>query len=79
MDVICPYNFCSDSLNNFVVCDYGPHLLCVFSIEGNLLHKIGREGHQPGIFSALQAVAITPNGKLVCVSANDNYGLQIFY
>ena len=79
MDVLYPLFFCLDSLNNFVLSDYKSHSIRVFSPEGNLLHTIGREGHQPGMFSDPKGVAITPNGRLVCVSDNENYGLQIFY
>ena len=78
MDVFCPWFFCLDSLSNFVISDYESHSIRVFSPEGNLLHTIGREGHQPGMFSYPQGVAVTPNGRLVCVSGNDDYGLQIF-
>ena len=78
MDVLDPRFFCLDSLNNFVLSDNGFHSIRVFSPEGNLLHTIGREGHQPGMFYKPHGVAITPNGRLVCVSQNENYGLQIF-
>ena len=79
MDVLFPLFFCLDSLNNFVLSDLCSDLIRVFSPEGNLLHTIGREGHQPGMFSNPKGVAITPNGRLVCVSKNENYGLQIFH
>ena len=79
MDVLYPYFFCLDSLNNFVISYYGSHSIRVFSPEGSLLHTIGREGHQPGMFSEPTGVSITPNNRLVCVSCNKNYGLQIFY
>ena len=79
MDVIEPCFFCLDPLNNFVISDYGSHSIRVFSPEGNLLHTIGREGHQPGMFHYPTGVAITPNGRVVCVSENEKYGLQIFY
>ena len=79
MDVLFPYFFCLDPLNNFVLSDWKSHSIRVFSPEGNLLHTIGREGHQPGMFSDPRGVTITPNGRLVCVSYNENYGLQIFY
>ena len=46
MDVLRPFFFCFDSLNNFVITDYESHLIRVFSPEGNLLHTIGRVGHQ---------------------------------
>ena len=78
MDVLCPHFFCFDPLNNFVLNDDESHTIRVFSPEGNLLHTIGRKGHQPGMFSNPAGVAITPNGRLVCVSENENYGLQIF-
>ena len=78
MDVLSPLFFCFDSLNNFVISDYGSHSIRVFSPEGNLLHTIGREGHQPGMFYEPTGVVVTPNRRLVCVSENENYGLQIF-
>ena len=79
MDVLYPSFFCFDPLNNFVLSDWKSHSIRVFSPEGNLLHTIGSEGHQPGMFYYPDGVAITPNGRLVCVSRNENYGLQIFY
>ena len=78
MGVLEPRFFCLDPLNNFVLSDKHSHSICVFSPEGNLLHTIGREGHQPGMFYRPYGVAITPNGRLVCVSDNENFGLQIF-
>ena len=77
MDVLFPYFFCLDPLNNFVLSDYESHSIRVFSPEGNLLHSIGRD--HPGVFYRPDGVAITPNGRLVCVSSNENYGLKIFY
>ena len=78
MDVLRSEFFCLDPLNNFVLSDIKSHLIRVFSPEGNLLHKIGREGHQQGMFYYPIGVAVTPNGRFVCVSENENYGLQIF-
>ena len=77
MDVSIPLFFCLDSLNNFVISDCWSHSICVFSPEGNLLHTIGKEGYKPGMFHLPQGVAVTPNRRLVCVSKNENYGLQI--
>ena len=79
MDVLWPEFFCLDSLNNFVLSDIKSHSIRVFSTEGNLLHTIGREGHQQGMLYRPRGVAITPNGRIVCVSQNVNYGLQIFF
>ena len=77
MDVLFPYLFCLDPLNNFVISDWKSHSIRVFSPEGNLLHTIGGEGHQQGMFSQPMGVAVTPNGRLVCVSDN-MYSLRIF-
>ena len=73
-----PEFFCLDPLDNFVLSDNEYHSTRVFSPEGNLLHTIGREGHQSGIFYQSRGVAVTPNGRVVCVSNNMKYGLQIF-
>ena len=78
MDVFRTDFFCLDPLNNFLISDYDSHTIRVFSPEGILLHTIGREGHQPGMFYRPLGVAVTPNKRLVCVSDNKNYGLQIF-
>ena len=79
MDVLSPFFFCLDPLNNFVLSDWESHSIRVFSPEGNLLHTIGSEGHEQGMFYRPNGVAVTPNGRLVCVSRNENYGLQIFF
>ena len=73
-----PWFFCLDPLNNFVISDDESHSIRVFSPQGNLLHTIGREGHQAGMFYHTSGVAVTPNRRLVCVSDNEDYGLQIF-
>ena len=78
MDVLRPWFFCLDRDNNFVISDMDTHCIRVFSPAGDLRHTIGREGHQQGMFSQPRGIAITPNGKLVCVSNNENYGLQIY-
>ena len=78
MDKFDPLFFCLDPLNNIIVGDQDNHLIHVFSPEGKLLHTIGREGHQQGMFYEPTGVVITPNGRLVCVSWNENYGMQIF-
>ena len=79
MDVLEPLFFSLDPLNNFVLSDWESHSIRVFSLEGNLLHKIGRGGHQQRMFYHPEGVAVTPNGRIVCVSRNENYGLQIFF
>ena len=66
-----PQFFCLDPLDNFVFSDDRSYSIRVFSPEGNLLHMIGREGHQPGMSYQSRGVAITPNGRLVYVDSKD--------
>ena len=79
MSVLFPLFFCLDPLNNFVLNNSVFYSFRVFSPEGNLLHTIGEEGQRPGMFYQPKGVAITPSGRLVCVSGNENYSLQIFF
>ena len=79
MNVLSPLFFCLDPFNNFVLSDSKSHSIRVFSPEGNLLHTIGSERHQQRMFYLPRGIAITPNGRLVCVSRNENYSLQIFF
>ena len=79
MDVLDPWFFCLDTNSNFVISDTGTHSIRVFSPAGDLLHSIGREGHQQGMFYKPHGIAIAPNGRLVCVSGNRDYSLQIFF
>ena len=73
MDVLEPLFFCLDPLSNFVHSDRQSHSIRVFSPEGNLLHTIGREGHQQGMLYQPRGVAVTPNGRFVCVSENHKF------
>ena len=78
MDVFCPYFFCLDHLNNFVINDFMFDSIFVFTSEGNLLHTIGSERQEPRTFHLPLGVAVTPNRRLVSVSLNEYYGLKIF-
>ena len=72
--------FCLDPLNNFLLSDDFSHSIRVFSPDGNIIQTMKR----PGQFYTPEGVAVTPNGKLVCVSGNMHrnmdrkYGLQIY-
>ncbi|KAI6654181.1 E3 ubiquitin-protein ligase TRIM71-like [Oopsacas minuta] len=72
MDVLYPFSFCLDPLNNFVISDRRSHSIRVFSPEGNLLHTVGTEGHQQGMLCYPQGIAITPNGRLI-IEMNSDY------
>lgn len=76
--VSCPQSFCFDPLNNFVVSDKGSCSIRVFSQEGNLLHTIGGENRKHWEEFHRKGVAITPSGRLVCVTQNEGHCLEIF-
>ena len=77
-DVVCPWFFCIDTHNNFVISDMGAHNIKVLSPDGTLLHTIGQE-QDKGVLHESKGVAITLSGKLICVSNSKNAALQIFY
>ena len=70
--------FCLDGQNNIVISDCSAHNIKVFSPAGDLLHTIGQEGHETGMFFCPTGIAINNNNKLICLSENSNFGLQIF-
>ena len=78
MQVTRPLFFCLDTKRNIIISDYQAHLIKIFSNEGALLYTIGQPGHEAGMLYYPQGLALTSNLKLVTVSRNDNYGLQIF-
>ena len=78
MQVSMVFFFCLDARNNIVISDCYAHAIKVFSPAGDLLHKIGQKGHQAGMFNLPYGIAILNNTKLVSVSENYSFALQIF-
>ena len=73
-----PMFFCLDPNANIVVSDNDNHSIQVFTPEGELLHRIGQEGYEKGMLFNPKGLFLTKEGKLICVSDNENFGLQIF-
>ena len=71
-------SFCLDGQNNLIISDSIAHNIKVYSPDGALLHTIGEEGHEAGMFHYPRGIAILNSTKLVCVSHNKNFRLQIF-
>ena len=78
MQVTRAYFLCLDDKKNLFISDSRDHQIKIFSNEGSLLHTIRERGHQGGMFDFPLGLALASNLKLVAVSANHNYGLQIF-
>ena len=72
------YYFCLDADKNIIISDYEDDCIKVFSAKGTLLHKIGKRGHEKEMFQYPEGIGLTKDLKLMVVSNNKNYGLQIF-
>ena len=70
--------FCLDRKQNLLICDWWNHEVRIFSKEGTHLHTIGERGQEVGMFEYPEGIVLTKNLKLIIVSRNDNYRLQIF-
>ena len=73
-----PLFFCFDMNANIVVSDYDDHSIKIFTPEGEFLHRIGQQGQEKGMFIKPKGISFTKEGRLICVSSNENFGLQIF-
>ena len=78
MQVTSSFFFCLDTKKNLFICDNWNHQIKIFSNEGSLLHTIGGRGHHAGMFDPPEGLALISNQKIVTVSINPNYILQIF-
>ena len=78
MQVTKPFFFRLDLNKCLVISDFEADQIRIFSNEGDLLHTIGKKGHQLEMFDRPYGLAIVSKSKLVTVSLNINYRLQIF-
>ena len=78
MQVARAYFFCLDGVNNIIISDYSDHKIKVFSPEGNLIHSIGKRGQQTGMLDKPIGIQLISNTKLICMSHNKNFGVQLF-
>ena len=76
LQVTNPTFLCLDTNNNLFVSDLLK--VRIFSKVGTLLHTLGGQGQEVGKFGYLGGIVQTNNLKLVVVSWNTNYRLQIF-
>ena len=79
MQATYPHFFCLDSVKNLIMSDHETHKILIFTKEGNFIRTIGAEGHQAGMLSYPEGLALTKDLSLVVVSDNINFGLQIYF
>ena len=70
--------FCLDRKQNLLICDYGNRQVRIFSKEGTHLHSIEEPGDAPGMFAFPRGIVLAKHLKLVIVSENNSYFLQIY-
>ena len=70
--------FCMDADDNLIICNSLSHQIKIFSKRGTLLHTLGKDGNEIELFHYPRGIALINNQKLVIVSINTNYCLQIF-
>ena len=71
-------SFCIDPDRNLILSEKISNSIKILSPDGALLHTLGQRDNEKGMFLLPTGVAITKDGKLICVSYNENYGIQIF-
>ena len=74
--VIIPAHFILDSDFNILITDL--HCVSIFSYTGELIHKFGKEGEEKGDFFEPTGITMDSEGRIVVVSRNPNYCIQVF-
>ena len=77
MQVACPYFFLHAE-GNFLLSDNAANKIKIFSEEGALLHTLGEYRGEVGKFYSPYGISFTRSLKLIVLSWNEKYGLQIF-
>ena len=62
--LVVPSCICLDAASNIIICDIESHCVCVFSHDGMLIHKFGREGETEGEFIKPIGIAIDCEGRI---------------
>ena len=70
--------FCLDRKQNLLITDWSNQEVRIFSKEGTHLHTVGERGQEVGMLVEPKGIVLTKNLKLIVVSENNNYQLQIF-
>ena len=76
--VTSPYSIFLDSAANILISDIKSHNVYVFSLEGELVHRLGREGEKRGEFIMPTGIAIDSLRRIIVASENPNYCIQLF-
>ena len=73
-----PFFFCLDHQNNILMTDYLSHCVAIFSLRGEFIHQFGKEGNKRGDFINPTGIALNSDNRIVVISSNTNYCVQLF-
>ena len=76
--VVNPLSICLDAAANILITDNESHCVCVFSHEGVMIHRFGREGEREGEFMEPRGIAMDCEGRIMVASENLKHCIQIF-
>ena len=76
--VINPWDFYLDAEQNVLIADSSAHCVLIFTRKVELIHKFGRKGTGRGEFSYPTGMAADSKNRIIVVSHNPNYVLQLF-
>ncbi|KAI6647149.1 hypothetical protein LOD99_8885 [Oopsacas minuta] len=72
------WSFCLDQQHNILVADTGTSEVKIFSNEGKLITKFGKEGSAPGEFTWLMGIAVDDLCSIVTVDWKQHNMIQLF-
>ena len=76
--VIVPLYFCLDREFNILMTDFSADNVVIFSNRGELMYKIGKSGEGRGDFISPTGIATDREGRIIVVSENPKYCIQLF-
>ena len=76
--VINPCHFCIDTEFNILMTDLSADRVLIFSNRGELLHKFGKRGEGRGDLISPAGIAIDKEARVIVVSRNSKYSIQLF-
>ena len=72
--VVLPFCLCLDAAYNILISDLKSHCVCVFSHDGVLIHKFGKEGE----LITPRGIAIDSEGRIIVATENPEHCIQMF-
>ena len=72
--VVLPDCICLDAAYNILISDLKSHCVCVFSHDGVLIHKFGKEGE----LIKPRGIAIDSEGRIIVATDNPEHCIQMF-